>query len=244
MINSYNYRFFSFLLFLLPFAFITGPFLPDLFLTLISLNFIYLTIRYKLYDKYKLKFVLLFLLFYFYLVIRGLFAENIYSSLIDYDGPIFYIRYLFFVIAVVFYLENPKNINRLLLSLIISISFVCFDGYFQFFNSSNIFGMITKDGNRLNGIFGKEQVLGHYLSYVLPLCIILFIDRFKLKLDKKSIFFSLLILLAFILSFISGDRTGFLKLVLFFLSAIIFIKIFRKLVLEFFYIFNNIFIAF
>ena len=59
----------------------------------------------------------------------------------------------------------------------------------------------------LNGIFGKEQVLGHYLSYVLPLCIILFIDRFKLKLDKKSIFF--LILLAFILSFISGDRTGF-----------------------------------
>ena len=241
MINSLNYKFFSFLFILMPFTFITGPFLPDLFLSLISLNFIYLTIRHKLYDYYKSNFVLLFLIFYFYLIVRGLFTENIYISLIDYDGPIFYFRYLFFIIALTFYLKNPKIIKWFLYFLAISILFVCIDGYFQFFNTSNLFGMVTKDGNRLNGIFGKEQVLGHYLSYVLPLCIVLYAHLFQLKYDKKTIIFFLFIFAAFILSFISGDRTGFLKIFLFVFSAVFIIKNIRKVGLLFFLISSVIF---
>lgn len=228
MKNTINYKIITFLIIVLPFAFITGPFLPDLILSLVGLNFIFLTIRYNLYSHYKNQFTLFFLIFYLYMLLRGITSEDIYLSLIDYDGPLFYFRYLFFILAVNFYLkEDPNNFYKIFSSLLLSILFVSIDGYFQFFNTSNLFGMITKDGNRLTGIFGKEQVLGHYLSYIIPITIILFYYLFRNKKNLIFYFFALFVFGVFCLAFISGDRTGFLKLTLFLIGLIFFEKYFR-----------------
>ena len=107
--NSLDFRIASLLFIFFPFTFITGPFLPDFFLSLIAFYFLIISIKNKLFDFYKNKLVFYFSLFYFYLLIRGLFSEYPFESLIDYNGPIFYFRYIFFVLAIKYLLDkNPK----------------------------------------------------------------------------------------------------------------------------------------
>ncbi len=94
--GSWHLKFISYLLILLPIAMVTGPFLPDLFLSIIGCYFIFVTFKYRLFNYYKNLFVYIFCLFYFYLLIRGLLSNYPYESLIKYNGPIFYFRYIFF----------------------------------------------------------------------------------------------------------------------------------------------------
>ena len=89
--------------------------------------------------------------------------------------------------------------------------------------------MITKDTNRLTGIFGKEQILGHYLSYTFP---ILFSFFFTFKFNQKTSFKILLAIFCIfvlLMTFLSGDRTGLLKLILFILAAGLIVKDYKKI---------------
>ena len=93
--DSWHLKIFSIIFLLLPIAFITGPFLPDLFASLIALYFLIISMKKKLFHYYKNFFFYFFSLFYLYLHLRGLFSEYPFESLIDFDGPIFFFRYLF-----------------------------------------------------------------------------------------------------------------------------------------------------
>ncbi len=207
----FSFQLVSFVFVILPFTFITGPFLPDFFLSLISLYFLIASIVLKLKKYYKKKIVYLFSFFYFYLLLRGLFSDYPYESLIEYNGPIFYFRYLFFVLAIQFLLEtNPKLIKLFCISLLITISFTILDGYLQWITGSNIFGF-TPSENRISGIFNDEQILGHFLSHTVPLTIGLLI--FVFGINKKQIFlYMFFLVISEILIFITNDRAGFLKI--------------------------------
>ena len=90
-----------FLLFLLPISLITGPAIPDIFLSLIALFFIIQQIFIKKEFKFfKSIYVILFFLFFFFIVIRTLFSDLPNTALLDY-GVIFYFRYLFFTFALI-----------------------------------------------------------------------------------------------------------------------------------------------
>lgn len=218
--------------FIFPISFLTGPFLPDFLLVIISLIFIYLFFRDKLFSFGNQTFNKISLLFIFHIIISGVFSLDPYSSLIDFGGPIFYFRNFIFIIAMTYFFKSEKFVIPVIsLSLFISILFVLIDSYYQSIFGSNLFGMTTKDQNRLTGIFGKEQILGHYLSYVFPIFISLYIFVIK-KIDKpKQYFLFIFTLLVLVLSFLSGDRTGFLKLLLFVFSIGFIVKDLRKLFL-------------
>ena len=96
---SVFFYFVSILFLLLPVALVTGPFLPDAFLTLIGIYFLIVSIQKKLYAYYKNAFVCFFIIFYLFLIMSGLMSDDIYLSLIESNGPIFYFRYLFFVMG-------------------------------------------------------------------------------------------------------------------------------------------------
>ena len=49
---------------ILPFSLITGPFIPDLSITLVGLFFLFLSIRYNLRKYYKTNMSIFFLIFY------------------------------------------------------------------------------------------------------------------------------------------------------------------------------------
>ena len=76
LINKNNITFFNiccYLAYLLPIALVTGPFLSDLFLSIIALFFIFISIKKKLWSYYKNKFVYIFFFFYFYILFLDIF---------------------------------------------------------------------------------------------------------------------------------------------------------------------------
>ena len=218
--GSNDVKFFSYLLIAIPFALMTGPFLPDLILTLIGLYFLIISIKKKLFEYYKNNFVLIFFLFYTYLFLRGIFSDYPYESLIAYNGPIFYFRYLFFILGFKFLLDCNENlIKYLAYSLIFVILFTSFDGYFQWITGFNFFGF-TPPSIRITGVFNSEEILGHFLAHITPLLIAVL--TYLYGVNKKQIFIYIIILMFVeIMIFISNDRAAFLKIFQFTLILII-----------------------
>ena len=96
----------SVLLILIPLALISGPFLPDLFIVLISLIFIFIFNKKDQLLSLKSNFFRLFLFFYAYLVIVSLLSDNFYDSI---KPSITYVRFGLFSLAIVFILKNKKD---------------------------------------------------------------------------------------------------------------------------------------
>ena len=130
--GSLHEKIFSYILILIPFALVTGPFLPDLFLSLIGFYFLFISIKKGLISYYKNYFVLFFILVYFYLFFRGIFSDYPYESLISYNGPIFYFRYLFFILGFKYLIDLNSNLVKYFsYYLLFIILFSSLYGYFQ-----------------------------------------------------------------------------------------------------------------
>ena len=224
--DSWHLKIFSIIFLLLPIAFITGPFLPDLFASLIALYFLIISMKKKLFHYYKNFFFYFFSLFYLYLLLRGLFSEYPFESLIDFDGPIFFFRYLFFVLGIKYILDSNQNlIKYFTILLLIVVLFTSMDGYLQWFTGYNILGF-TPPTIRVTGIFNSEEILGHFLSYTTPLLIALLAFVFGVN-KKQIISYVTILIFAEVMIFISGDRAAFLKIVQFTILLIILSKNFK-----------------
>ena len=87
---------------LIPIFLISGPFLSDLAVSLISLLFVTYSIRTKKYFYFKNKYFYIFLFFWIYLLLNSLFNNFNFDSL---KISFFYFRYGLFVLAIVALLE-------------------------------------------------------------------------------------------------------------------------------------------
>ena len=195
----------SLLLLLFPAAQISGSFLTDFFLILISIIFLTIYNKDKEFIISKIFFFNFFIIFYIFLATRSIFSDSVMLSLKS-SAP--YIRFGIFSLAVFFILKNNKNfIRHFYIILFITLIILIFDGYFQFFTGKNIFGFKTVRPDRLGGLFFDELILGSYLSKMLP---IFFTFTFinKNVLNRRYVF--LIILLMYILIFLSGERSAFL----------------------------------
>ncbi len=206
-----HFKVICFFLTLIPFTLVTGPFLPDLFLTIIATYFLVISIIFRLKDYYKTKLVYFFVLFYFCILLRGIFSDYPYESLLGFNGPIFYFRYLFFVLGIQYLITlNPNLIKIFSLNLVIVLTFTILDGYLQWIVGSNVFGFQSPSA-RVTGIFNKEEILGHFLSHTVPFSLGLLIYIYGSS--KKLIFlYIILLVISEILIFITNDRAGFLKI--------------------------------
>jgi len=207
---------------LLPFFLITGPFLSDFAISLISLLFIIYCIKVKEYHYFKNKYFYVFLFFWIYLLINSLINNfNLDSLKISF----FYFRYGIFVVGVVALLEvDNKFIKYFFYSIFLCFVALVLDGFYQYLNGQNFFGL--ESTVRTSSFFGEEKILGSYLSRLWPI----FFGLSILIIKKKNFLFFFLILI-FILSealiFLSGDRSAFFYINL---SAIFVILFSKKLV--------------
>ena len=215
---NYADRYPSILLYLLPVALITGPFLSDLFLILIGLYFLIISLKRRLFSYYQNLFVYLFLFFYFYLLLRSFFSEDIYYSL---EGCLFYFRYLFFSLGVFYLFNNVPNLARNLgLSIFFTLLIVALDGYYQWIYQENIFGWKLDNPDRLAGFFRDEKIIGGYLARLTPLCLGLLV--YGIHLSRIKLFIGLAFLICIdVLTFGSGERSAF-----FFMTSFTLILIF------------------
>jgi len=210
----------SFLIYLLPLALLTGPFIPDLFITLLSIIFVYFSIKEKKWFYYQNLYSYLFIIIYFYFVMRSIFTINPADSL---SVSIPYIRFIFFSLATWWVIDNNKNFIKNF-SIILTIIFIValFDGYYQYFYDVNFFGFHAP-GSRMSLLLNDKAILGGYLSRLFPLLMATTIYRIISNNNKKNLYtiFIILIPIMFIftdiLIYITGERTAFALL---FLSTI------------------------
>ena len=209
IIKEYKYHnyllFASVLLILIPPALISGPFLPDLFIVLVSLIFLFTLNKHGQLSALKSNFFRLFIIFYIYLILTSVLSNNLYESI---KPSLTYLRFGLFSLAVLFILKNKKNfVKNFYLMMCVTLVILLFDGYFQFITGKNIFGFRDHlRPDRLSGLFFEELILGSYLGKILPIfCTFYILNK---KYFKKYYIF-ILILLTYVLIFLSGERSAF-----------------------------------
>ena len=218
--------FFSLLLIFLPVALITGPAIPDIFLTLIAIFFLVKSILKKKWHYYQNSIAYGFLLFSLYIVVRSVFSESLVESLTT-GGSLFYFRYIFFALGVWYLLDNNHHLSKCLLIIsIICIVFVSIDAIYQYFFDFNFFGNKKHNDYRLTGVFGDEPIVGRYVAYLSTFIFVVMYQNFS---NQKKIlkFFVPLLILCQVVVFLSGERAPLFYLILFSILIVTFISNYR-----------------
>ena len=215
--------------YLIPFSLGLGSAVPDILLSIIALSFLFFIIINKYWKILKNKFTFFFLTFWILIVINSFFSENFNTS---FRISFFYIRYLFFSLAVYYLIYNDKKfLLNTFYSITISLLVVFFFSYFQLLTGYNIFfdnlldlikAGIKQHPQRISGLFGDELILGGYLVRMFPLYFAIYLIL-KKNFILNFLFFSNFILL-FIISFYAGERSSIIILFLFLLLSFFFIK--------------------
>ena len=207
--NNKSINFLNLLIFIFPISIITGPFLPDLILSIIALIGLILFILRKIKISFYFEFIILWI-FYFIIIISSLLSEEILYSL---DYSLFYFRFIVFAHFFVFLMINHKNLlKNFLFGLMISISLLNLFSVFELINffyfSSDIDAV-----RRLHLPFSDEEIVGSFLIRILPIYIFLIYLNKNLLNSILFKFFNIFLILTSIITIIfSGERTAILLL--------------------------------
>ena len=213
---------FSIFLILIPIALITGPAIPDIFLSLIAFYFLFISLYKRLWSYYSNPIVYGFLLFSLYGILRSLFSEMPLESLAN-GGSVFYFRYIFFAMGVWYLLDiNPYLSKCLLNILVLCILLICIDSIYQYYFNFNIFGNNKHTDLRLTSVFGDEPIVGRYISYLSMFTFVLIYQSYK-KTKLVMIFSFILLIISEVTVFLSGERSPLFYLVFFSILIIFFI---------------------
>jgi hypothetical protein len=215
----------SVLYYLLPIFLITGPFFPDFSLSIISVFFLFITIKNRDFSAYNNLYFKIFIIFYFYIVLVSFFSDNIKLSL---ETSLFYFRFGIFAMAIFFIIQKNNSILGNIKNIFLLVYFVLFfDTFYQLITGKNIIGLsyINLQNFRLTSFFGKNEVLGSYIARFYPFLLsVIFFDAYKnkKKINKILIFFITLISICTVI--MSGERTSLflitLSCILLFFSVI------------------------
>lgn len=226
--KKYFFIFLSYNICLIPFLLVTGPFLPDLSLSICSLSYIVYIIIKKEFSIFKNIFFIFFLIFYFIIVLSSFLSENILFSL---HSSLPYIRFGLFIMCVWHTAKEDKNLfNKIFIVITVVFALLIFDGYLQFFTGTNILNY-EKIGVRVSSFFGDELILGSYVVRFFPIYLGLYylIIRKRKTFLYEKLFFLIFFVAISILIFISGERTAFGLLIMTILLLIFFLHVSKKL---------------
>ena len=164
--NLFRYNNFiipSFLFYLIPIGLVTGPFLPDLFLSIIAIIFLIDIFKEKNFTFIHTNFFKIFICFYFILILSSLYSQYSTFSL---ETSILYIRYFFYTIAISFlFFEKPKLLLHFIYCVCLVVLIVVFDGYIEFI-FGKIFRTSSPDPSRILSFF-HAMIIG---VFFLKLC--------------------------------------------------------------------------
>ena len=198
-INPFPLKLISFLCASIIPLLITGPFLPDLLLSLLSLWFLYHSFRNKIYRIFQNYYFYAFIGFWSICILSSLLSDDIIISL---KSSLPYVRIAIFAMLIFYLIDNHKKvIDYFYYALAISFFILIIDGYFQYFTGFNIlnYPMYT---SRVSSFFKDKLILGSYLARLFPLLFALFIIKEKKSSLENYAMFVLFILLDVLIFFI------------------------------------------
>jgi len=212
---------------LLPFFFITGPFLTDFNSIIIGIIFLYIISKEKkwkeLFNNY---YFIYFLVIFFYLNLNSFFSFN---KEISFSKSIPFIRIILFIFALSFFLQRYTQIYKYFFyCFIFFLSLILLDSFIQLLFGQNIFGIKIAYQNRISSLFDDELIMGSYITRLLPIIIsVTFIIDYK----KKYFINFIILIISTILVFLSAERLAMFYLVSF---LIFYFLITRKYIFKFF----------
>ena len=217
-------KIFVYLILFIPFSFLLGPFVADSTTILVVFFFLLKFFQNKKFFYFNNNFVKYFLLFNCIIIISSLLSENVLFSL---RGSVLFFRFYIYSIAIWYALENYKNlINKFIYSLLLAITLTTLGALYEFIFIKDFFYTVNNSSGeltRLTGFLAKKQVIGSYLARMTSLLFALSSVYF---LNKKNNFYLLFSGLLYVVSivFISGERTAFMSILLFFIMALLYFR--------------------
>lgn len=192
----------------IPPSLITGPFLPDLFLSLIAL--IYLIFCFHDFKtKIEDKFVIMFIVFYFVLILTTVFS---YKPFISLENSLFYFRYLFFSLAILLLLKSDdKFIKYLIFAITITFLIVYLDSFIQFTFGKNLTGYSYDPRGGINSFFGTNEdgILGSFVVRLMPIYCSLLVFNFSDDKGFTKFIVIILLLSASLIALFAQERSAF-----------------------------------
>jgi len=194
----------------IPVLLLTGPFIPDLFLSLGVLGFLFICFRDNRIYYFENIFFKVFLTFCVVCFFSSVLSEDI---MLSFESSLFYFRFGVFA-CLIWYLINQNKLFLKYFFYCLSgvFFFLIFDGYFQFLVGFNVFGQELIGGFHVTAVFDRPK-LGSYLSRLFPLLLALMIVL-NVKDKYLAIFGGLLFILIDVLVYLTGERTSFMYMML------------------------------
>lgn len=178
----------------------TGIILIDIFFLIILFNQ-----KTKIIDK---KILYLFLFFFTSLIINSFFSTRFDLSI---DRALGFLRFPIFVFAIIYILKEKTARKKIFFYWSIFFAIVTFDLIFEFLTGNNILGFKSYMPGRLAGFLNKELKIGNFY-YGFCLIAVSYVNE-NLKKNNELIC-TILIILIVITSFLIGERSNFIKLLL------------------------------
>ena len=189
-----------------PLVYITGSFLPDLIITIISILYIYCLFK-KSTNFIYIRIFQISLLFWIFIILSSFWAPNFTKAII---GSISYARFLILPFALAYFIDDEKkiflNLSRMIVAIIVLLG--C-DIIFQNYYGKDIFGYPSLfKGSRNSGFFGTELIAGGFIVKLFFISTLFFITK------KQNLFLFLYIFFAMFVVFLTGERMSFLYFLL------------------------------
>lgn len=246
MITSFIKNKIFYLICLLPLALISGPAIPDIIISFLSLSFLFFFFLDIDSNKDYVRYLVFVFLIYFVIIFGFINSGLLFSK--SFIEASLLIRFFIFPIAFIYFFKQHSyhKINYLLFTSTFALFLLSFDILFQYFN--NGVDLINSNfSGYYSGFFGDEKRSGFFSLIFVYLTLIYLILN---KNNKYVIFFSILTILITIPSILlSGEKISifnfFLSIVfLYILNLINFSKkinflIFFFLIILFFILINS-----
>ena len=225
--TNLQFFFFGYGIVFFPLLLLVGPLFSELFLISVIVFFLLSIVKEKKEIFYRNKFFIFFLIFY---------ISTIYSTLINYYNldlsisGIFYFRILLFSFSIWFVLENFDVFNK---KTVFFYNFlfllIIFDSLLQFYSGKNLLNYEIVS-SRISGFFGEELILGSFILRILPIFLLFMVMNNDLNTNKKKIYYASIISLACFVIYLSGERTSFGLLILYFTTLFLMSSHLRKFI--------------
>jgi O-antigen ligase len=227
----------KYLIFLFPFFLISGPFLPDLLISVFALLVLFYLTKKKILLRSNIFYF--FLIFYIYININSFFYSD--TKLVSLKSTLPYIRFILFSLFLGVALSRIKDLKKIIFySFLLSYLVLLIDSCFQLISGYNFLGYPLTQ--RVSSLFGDELIMGSFVVRTLPLVLAI---SYANK-SNSNFFLQLLILMvAGILVYFSSERTSVAFYFFILFAYLIFnfknIKFFFIIIIFFFLLFSLLF---
>jgi len=196
---------------IIPVAVVIGPTISLANILLIDISFIFTLIHSKNFLFLKKKSVILILIICVYLIFNSLISQD-FS--IGYKRNFGFIRFLILFIAFNYFFLRDDFYKKVFLAWLFTITLVCIDIYVEHFFGKNILGFSGNKahyGDRIVSFFKDEPIVGSYINaFYLLLVGFVFHLLGDLSYKKKLVILFLSIILFFSI-LLTGERSALIK---------------------------------